>query len=455
MDDEFRAARDLLLRHTYDHHRARDTFRRPRPRYFNWALDWFDPVARDNDRTALRVITPHGDRQVSFAHLHHRSNQVAGWLRSQGLRQGDRAALLLDNGVEVWELLLALMKLRAVAVPLFTTLAPEEVDDRLRRAGVRHVVAASALAAAPAFQDTALNTVAGLRVCVGEPVHGWRSWREAARFTDGFTAQDPTPADELMCCFFTSGSTARPKLVGHTHESYPIGHLSGMYWAGLKPGDIHLNISSPGWAKHPWSSLFAPWNAEAQVVSVDTRHATPDLVLDALERTRATSFCAPPAIWRRLVEAGLTGRRIALREATSVGEPLTDDIVDAVRAAWGVTVRNGYGQSELTAVIGVPPGEHRHPTSLGRPLPGYRVLLCPPGTTTPASEGEICIDLSDRPAGLMHGYLDASPIPFDPGPLYRTGDLANHAIGRNVADNGDIRPKIYGVLLNGSGAGGN
>ncbi|KPI00290.1 Butyrate--CoA ligase [Actinobacteria bacterium OK074] len=422
---EFRAARDVLLRYAHDQAHAHEVFRWPRPKHFNWALDWFDPVARDNDRPALWVITPDGDRQVSFAYLGRRSDQVAGWLRARGVRRGDRVALLLDNGVEVWELLLALMKLRAVAVPLFTTLGPEEVDDRLRRATVRHVVATSAIAAAPAFRDTALSAVPGLRVQVGGPVDGWQPWTDADRFTDAFVPEGPTPADELMCCFFTSGSTARPKLVGHTHTSYPIGHLSGMFWAGLKPGDTHLNISSPGWAKHPWSSLFAPWNAEAQVVSVDTRHADPDLVLEALERTAATSVCAPPSIWRRLVAAGLTGRRIALREAMSVGEPLTDDIVDAVRAAWGVVVRNGYGQSEVTAVLGVAPGGRADPTSLGRPLPGYRVVLCAPDTTTPVREGEICLDPADRPAGLMHGYLDpVDTPPAGPGALYRTGDLA-------------------------------
>ncbi|MGW7541091.1 AMP-binding protein [Streptomyces sp. NPDC054770] len=423
--EEFRVARDVLLRHAHDPDHAHASFRWPRPPHFNWAVDWFDAVARGNGRPALWVITPDRDRQVSFDGLARRSDQVAGWLRSRGVRRGDGVALLLDTSVAVWELLLALMKLRAVAVPLFTTLAAEEVDDRLRRAGVRHVVADAAVAGEPAFQGTALHTVPGLRVCVGGPVPGWEPWTDAERFEGGFAAEGPTPADELMCCFFTSGSTARPKLVGHTHTSYPIGHLSGMFWAGLRPGDVHLNISSPGWAKHPWSSLFAPWNAEAQVVSLDTRHASAELVLNALERTAATSFCAPPSIWRRLVAAGLSGRQIALREAMSVGEPLTDDIVDAVRAAWGVVVRNGYGQSELTAMAGVSSGQPHDPTSLGRPLPGYRIVLCPPGTTASAREGEICVDLTDRPAGLMRGYLDpAHTPPSGPGTLYRTGDLA-------------------------------
>ncbi|MFC5215358.1 AMP-binding protein [Streptomyces coerulescens] len=419
----FRAARDLLLRHAQDPRRARAEFAWPRFEHFNWAVDWFDVIAAENRATALRVLTPEGDQEADFATLSARSDQVAGWLAELGVRRGDAVLLLLDNGVEVWEVLLALMKLRAVAVPVFTTLDPDEVQERLRRSRARHLVA-SASAAGPVGGAE----VPGVRVVTGGELPGWEPYERSRMHSGGCPAPGPTPADEVMSCFFTSGSTARPKLVAHTHRSYPVGHLTGMFWAGFRPGDVHLNVSSPGWAKHPWSSFFAPWNAEATIVSVDTRHADPEFLLDALERTRATTFCAPPSIWRALVRAGLTGRDIVLREAMSVGEPLTQDIVTAVRDAWGVSVRNGYGQSEVTAMTGVLPVGTDDPRSLGRPLPGCEIVLCPVGTETPGEEGEVCLDLTAGAAGLMHGYLDDDGQRIEPAPaslrLYRTGDLA-------------------------------
>lgn len=421
--EEFRAARDLLLRHTNDPRRAYAEFAWPELAFFNWAVDWFDVIAAGNRATALRVLTPDGETAVDFATLSARSDQVAGWLAGLGVRRGDGVLLLLDNGVEVWELLLALMKLRAVAVPVFTTLAPDEVAERLRRSRARHVIASASAAGAVSGAE-----VPGVRVVTGGELPGWEPYGRSAERPGTYPDPGPTPADEVMSCFFTSGSTARPKLVAHTHVSYPVGHLTGMYWAGFRPGDIHLNVSSPGWAKHPWSSFFAPWNAEATIVSVDTRHADPEFLLDALERTGATTFCAPPSIWRAMVRAGLAGRGVALREAMSVGEPLTQDIVTAVRDAWGVTVRNGYGQSEVTAMAGVLPGSADDPRALGRPLPGCAIVLCPVDGDTPGEEGEVCVDLRQGLAGLMHGYLDDEGRRVEPAPaslpLYRTGDLA-------------------------------
>jgi len=434
---EFRAARDLLLQHADDPQRAYELFRWPRPEFFNWALDWFDVIAAGNEATALQVVRPDGVRTASFAELSRRSTQAAGWLGKLGVQAGDRVPVVMDTSVEVWELLLALMKIRAVAVPIFTVLSDAEIFDRLRRCRANHLIASADQAPRLAEQS-----VPGTRVVVGGELAGWSCYAESADLDIDFEIDiESTRADELMSCYFTSGSTARPKMVAHNHVSYPIGHLSGMYWAGFRPGDVHLNISSPGWAKHPWGSFFAPWNAEATIVSIDTREASPDFVLDALERTGATTFCAPPGVWRAMAKRGLAGRRIALREAMSVGEPLTQDIVDAVRAAWQLTVRNGYGQSEVTAMAGVTPTSTDDPRSLGRPLPGYRVVLCPVGSEQPAEQGEFCLDLSDWPAGMMHGYLDDDGRRLEPAPsalaLYRTGDLARrdadgslHFIGR-------------------------
>ncbi|WP_406135825.1 AMP-binding protein [Streptomyces sp. NBC_01089] len=416
---EFRAARDLLLHHADDQEAARKAFRWPRPQWFNWAIDWFDRIAEGNDRVALRIV---GQGELTFQELSRRSGRVADWLLAQGVRRGDVVMLLMDNRIELWELMLALIKIRAVVAPAFITIAPEEVRTRIRRAGARHVIADHRIVPGLAVDGLGTKIVVG-----GEGGHeGWADFAASAGHKGRFVPEGPTSADEPLFYYFTSGSTSRPKLVVHTHVSYAIGHLASMYWNGLKPGDVHLNVSAPAWAKYPWSSLFGPWNAEATVVSMDSAGATPQRLLDVLRTGEVTSFCAPPSIWRALIRTGLPGGLPELKHAVSVGEPLMGDVVEQVRALAGVTVRNGFGQSEVTAMAGVTASSTADPVSMGHPLPGYDLVVVRPGTDEPAREGELCLSLADRPVGMMRGYLDPEDNvgSHTGGGLYRTGDLA-------------------------------
>jgi len=147
-----------------------------------------------------------------------------------------------------------------------------------------------------------------------------------------------------MLLYFTSGTTALPKLVAHTQVSYPVGHLSTMYWLGLRPGDVHLNLSSPGWAKHAWSSLFAPWNAQATVLAYHYERFDAAALLKQLVRCRVTTFCAPPTVWRMLIQHDLRAVRVQLREVASAGEPLNPEVIERVHDAWGLTLRDGFGR---------------------------------------------------------------------------------------------------------------
>ncbi len=240
---------------------------------------------------------------------------------------------------------------------------------------------------------------------VGGDADGWHSYSDAALSPEEFTPDGVTLAGDPLLLYFTSGTTSQPKLVGHTQASYPVGHLSTMYWIGIKPGDVHLNISSPGWAKHAWSNLFAPWNAQATILILNqSRFSAPGL-LAALGDCGVTTFCAPPTVWRMLIQADLSAASIAgLRECVAAGEPLNPEVIEQVRKAWGITVRDGFGQTETTAQIGNPPGQPLKLGSMGRPLPGYPVVLVDPVTGEPGRDGEICLDLADRPLGLMTGY---------------------------------------------------
>ncbi|MBB5954017.1 acetyl-CoA synthetase [Saccharothrix tamanrassetensis] len=419
----FRDARDFLLRHATDYAAARAGFRWPELDEFNWALDWFDPIARDNDRTALWIVEEDGgEGRWSFAELSRRSSQVANWLRDNGVRRGDRVVLMLGNQVELWETLLAAMKLGAVVIPATTLLGAADLRDRVERGGARHVVVGAADASK--FADVPGDYT---RIAVGPPVPGWLDYARSRDASGDFTPDAATRGSDTLLLYFTSGTTARPKLVEHTHLSYPVGHLSTMYWIGLEPGDVHLNISSPGWAKHAWSNVFAPWNAEATVFVHNYTRFDAVRLMSEVDRCGVTSFCAPPTVWRMLIQADLTALRTPPRKVVGAGEPLNPEVIEQIRAAWGVTIRDGFGQTETTVQIANTPGQDVKPGSMGRPAPGYPVVLVDPVTGEPGTEGEICLDLSDRPLGLMvgyHGDAERTAEVMRDG-YYHTGDIGS------------------------------
>ncbi|GHD90796.1 AMP-binding protein [Streptomyces naganishii] len=423
--EEFRGARDFLLEHREDYATAYEGFEWPRPGHFNWALDWFDAVAEGNDRAALHIVEEDGtETRLSFAEMAERSNRIANWLRDRGVAAEDRVLVMLGNQAELWETALAAMKLRAVVIPATPLLGPADLRDRVERGRVKHVIVRA--------EDTAkFADVPGAytRISVGGlPEEGWEPYEDGYTAPAEFLPDGPTLADDPLMLYFTSGTTARPKLVEHTHASYPIGHLATMYWIGLKPGDVHLNISSPGWAKHAWSNLFAPWNAEATVFIHNYTRFDAARLMAEMDRAGVTTFCAPPTVWRMLIQADLTQLRTPPREAVAAGEPLNPEVIEQVRRAWGVTIRDGFGQTETAVQVSNSPGQPLKTGSMGRPSPGYRVELLDPVSGAPgASEGEIALDLSARPVGLMTGYHGDADRTAEAmaGGYYRTGDVAS------------------------------
>jgi acetyl-CoA synthetase len=422
----FQAAREFLLTHRDDFDTAYQQFRWPELDEFNWALEWFDHLGRDPksaDRPALWIVEPDGEqRRWTFAELSARSNQVANWLRKLGVTRGDRIVLMLGNQVELWETILAAMKLGAVVIPATTLLRAADLRDRIERGRAGYVVAATADVGT--FDDVPGSYG---RIAVGpDGVPGWASYPDAASEPVEFIADGVTKATDPLLLYFTSGTTAAPKLVEHSHVSYPVGHLSTMYWIGLEPGDVHLNISSPGWAKHAWSNVFAPWNAAATVLIVNYTRFDAVALMTAMERCRVDSFCAPPTVWRMLIQADLGTLKTPPSKLVGAGEPLNPEVIEQVEKAWGVRIRDGFGQTETTVQIGNPPGQPIKPGSMGRPLPGYRVTLVDPATGDPADEGEICLDLDPRPLGLMVGYAGDPALNAEAmaDGRYHTGDVA-------------------------------
>ncbi|MGF6092369.1 AMP-binding protein [Pseudomonas sp. 18173] len=419
----FLAARDFLLEHRTDYATAVRDFRWPQLTEFNWALDYFDAMAQGNQANALWIVEEDGSEQrYSFQQLASRSNQVANHLRALGVRRGERVLLMLGNDVALWETMLAAFKLGAVVIPATALLTPEDLRDRIERGHVRHLV----VGAAHVDKFDGLGEGCS-RICVGPAPAGWTPHSAASEHSEQFEVEGRTLATDPMLLYFTSGTTSKPKMVLHSHQSYPVGHLSTMYWIGLQPGDLHLNISSPGWAKHAWSCLFAPWNAGACIFIHNVARFSAPALLGALERYGVTSLCAPPTVWRMLIQEDLAGikDRLRLRELVGAGEPLNPEIIEQIQHAWGLALRDGFGQSETTALVGNTPGQPLKPGSMGRPLPGYRVTMLDPDGV-PGNEGEVALPLDVRPLGLMLCYEDCPEKTAEVmrDGYYRTGDTA-------------------------------
>jgi acetyl-CoA synthetase len=321
--------------------------------------------------------------------------------------------------------MLAVAKLGAVIMPTTSALGPADLADRIIRGGARVVIANAADTAK--FDGVADEST---RIVVGGHVAGWHTYADAEEAATAGPFAPGTTVDDSMLVYFTSGTTSRPKLVEHSQISYPVGHLTTMAWIGVRPGDVHLAISSPGWAKHAWSCFFAPWIAEATIFVYNYDRFDAAALLHQIRRAGVATFCAPPTVWRMLIQADLGARPDGLREVLGAGEPLNPDVIAKVERAWGLTIRDGFGQTETTLSVGNTPGQVVKAGSMGRPMPGVPVVLIDALSGEPADEGEICLDLGASPRNLMTGYLgdqernDAVMA----GGYYHTGDVASRDV---------------------------
>jgi acetyl-CoA synthetase len=412
--EPFIAARDLLLRLGSDYDAAVREFRWPMMDRFNWALDYFDHLPAAD--LALWCIGE-TEEKLSFGALRARSNQVANHLRELGVRRGDRVMLLVPNVRQLWEALLALMKLGAVISPATILLTETDIKDRFERGRMRHAIVDASLTGR--FANLRGNFT---RIGVGG-APGWHRFEDAYAASETFVPDDETRAIDPLVLYFTSGTTAKPKLVLHSHQSYPIGLLSAMYCFGPQPGDIQLGIASPGWAAHMYG-LFAGWNAGTAIVAMAQPRFEAKRVLDVLARCGVTMFWGPPTVWRMLIQEELGARPASLRAVLSGGEPLNPEVIEHIQRVWGLTLRDVYGQTETTLLVGNSTGQSIVPGCMGRPMPGFVVKLLDENGAE-AEEGEIAVARDPPPLGLLQGYQqeDGSILPIE-GQYYRTGDLA-------------------------------
>ncbi len=402
------------------------------PERFNWAADVFEPlyVERRGTETALLYLDD-ASRAVrfTFAELAARGNQLLNLLRERGLRKGDTLFVMLPVVPEVWFGYYAAIKGGFVLVPAATILTEKDLAYRFSQLQPAAILADHASAEKIDAAERSLGKEASVKLLAGGERPGWVP-TTAIGACSGVAGAEPTRSSDTLLVFFTSGTTGLPKMVVHTHASYPIGHLTTAAWIGLRSGDLHYNISQPGWAKFAWSSFFAPLTMGATVFAygyagrfVAAKH------LEAIRDHKVTTFCSAPTVWRMFVLEDLSRYRFSLREVVSAGEPLNPEVIVAWRMATGLTIRDGYGQTESTLMVGNLPGEEVKLGSMGRPSFLYDVFLADEhGQEVPANEeGDIAVHLDPRPIGLFAKYVGPDSDRYAhvfANNLYRTGDRA-------------------------------
>lgn len=407
----------------------------PEVKTFNWGTDYFDKISENNEKTALIFVDSEGvEEKVSFDEMRQRSNRCANFLTKLGIKKGDRVLMMMDTSVETYELFLGIIKTGGVIIPASTLLSPSDVSDRIERGDVKFMIAHNKFRKIVNSAGEALQKLKAL-ICVEQTNDAdnlendkkWINYNETKKFEATFTPTFPTLATDTMFMFFTSGTTSKPKLVIHPHN-YPFGHLTTMYWLDLQKDDVHYNISSPGWAKFAWSSFITPWNAESTIFTFNYTVFDPAKTLEFIEKYKISSLCAPLSVWKLFLLQDINSYNLSLKKIVSAGEPLNPEVSNKVKQITGLDLREGYGQTETTALIFTPKGMTVPEGSMGKTSPGYKIKIVDENLNEveSGSDGQIAVEtLPVRPLGLLEGYDDDEKNKeiFKQG-LYLTGDTA-------------------------------
>lgn len=407
---------------------TRRSFRWPNSVHFNFATDVVDRWAADPELVAMRWIGDNSDHTLTFAHFKARSDRLANALEHIGLRSGDRVLIMLPRVVEWWESMLGLEKARCVAMPGTTLLTTADVAYRLEAAEASAVI--TDVDNAHKIDAVSPEPSLKAKIVVGANRPGWSTYETLVAKASPKRAASPTPADEPSLLYFTSGTTGYPKMVMHTHASIGLGHqVTGRYWLDLQPGDLHWNISDTGWAKAAWSSFFGPWQCGATLlVQYSTgKFAAPE-ILHLLATYPVTTLCGPPTVYRMLVQEDISRVKCpTLRYCVAAGEPLNPEVIETWAKETGLTIRDGYGQTETVILCGNFPSIVVRPGSMGKPTPGFDLAIVDDdgARLPPGKEGDIAVRVEpDRPLGLFKEYWknpDAMAASFRHG-WYLTGD---------------------------------
>ncbi len=401
-----------------------------KPEYFNWAEEIFHQLNVQAFADDKALIWRHNEQEriFSFQEMYDEANQFLNLMRKHGATQGDHIYSLLPLIPANWISCLSTIKGGFILMPTATNLTARDLMYRFESLFPEIMIADAANAPKIDEAETQFGKQLKLKIIVGGTREGWVSMSDMQ--TESTSAEvAKTKADDPVLYFFTSGTTGLPKIVVHTHFTYPFGHLATASWVGCSHGDVHYNISSPGWAKFAWSSFFAPWNTGATIFANQVDKFVSKEQLEAMQHYGITTFCGSPTVLRMLIQEDISKYDLKLKTSCAAGEPLNPDVIEKWKAGTGVTIRDGYGQTETTALAGNLQGATLKPGSMGKPTFMYDIGVFDDegNEVPPLEEGVICVKLKDaKHNGLFVEYLNdpdrtAKSFKHD---LYYTGDKA-------------------------------
>ena len=405
------------------------------PEHFNFAYDVMNQWAEEKpDKLALLWTNDEGDcKRFSFRDLKELSDRAASYFMQLGIGRGDMVMLILKRRYEFWISMLALHKIGAVAIPATHMLTTKDIVYRNNRASVKAIICAGEeyimqQVAASKAESPTLETL----ICIGpkqaEGFHDWhKEWNDAPQFVRPAV---PNDNNDTMLMYFTSGTSGEPKMVAHNYL-YAMGHLTtGVFWHNLAEDSIHLTVADTGWGKAVWGKFYGQWFAGAAVFVFDHEKFTADKILRQIEKYRITSFCAPPTVYRFLIHEDFSHYDLSsLRYCCTAGEALNPAVFDKFKELTGISLMEGFGQTETTMTLGTMPWTKPKPGSMGLPNPQYNIdLIKPDGTPCEDGEkGEIVVRTSNGlPVGLFKYYYrdeELTQSVWHDG-LYHTGDVA-------------------------------
>lgn len=414
-----------------DYEKERESFEWKVPEYFNFAGDVIDKWAQTPEKTAIVWVDDDGNEvRKSFDEVSVASKKLANVLSAQGVGQGDVVMVILPRNIEWWEVFTACIRMGAVIAPGTTQLTAKDIEFRANTAEAKAIITNHEIAAKFEEVEERCPTI-GSKIIITEPRKGWTFYSEAlASASTGFETAKTKSRDNCLL-YFTSGTVGMPKMALHTHASYPIGHqVTGKYWLDLRQDDLHWNISDTGWAKAAWSSFFGPWNQGAALFVHHTDRFDPKKTLEYMEKYPVTVVCGAPTIYRMLVLEDLSKYNFkTLRHCVGAGEPLNPEVIEVWKKATGLTIRDGYGQTETVLLCGSFPCLPPKQGSMGKPSPGFDIrVVDEQGNILPKNtEGDIAVRIHPvRPAGLFREYWKEPERTASVyrGDWYLTGDRA-------------------------------
>ena len=411
------------------------------PDTFNFAYDVMDEWAKEApDKLALLWTSERGEEvKTTFAGFKEQTDRTAAYFLSLGISRGDKVMLILKRHYQWWLAMMALCKIGAVAIPATHMLTKKDIVYRNRRASVKAIICVNdeyvttqvrqSVPESPTVEVlVAVNSMVQRDSPVPEGFHDWhKEWPEAPAFV---RPEEVNTNGDTMLMYFTSGTSGEPKMVAHDYL-YALGHLvTGVFWHNLDGNGIHLTVADTGWGKAVWGKLYGQWFAGATVLVYDHEKFTAGKIMRVMEKYRVTSFCAPPTIYRFMIQEDFAKYDLsALEYCTTAGEALEPAVYQKFFNLTGIRMMEGFGQTETTMTLGTFPWIKPKPGSMGKPNPQYDIrLLKPDGSVCEDGEkGEICIDTSaGKPIGLFKGYYrdpELTERAWHDG-LYYTGDIA-------------------------------